>query len=116
MTQVHGDTVRYPPPVGSPANPASWIPIPAPAGLPGGPASAGRAEAIRQHAAAVLQASHRWLEGLVPATPSASVLAPPLVTAVQLYESGQYDACLAQIAGVWQIAREHGFVVPSLAR
>jgi hypothetical protein len=117
VSQVHDGAVTYLPPVGGSAYPGSVIPSQSPTMFAGPVAPwLGQPTATRQHAAALLQLSYRWLEGVVPGTPSAAALVPPLVTAVQLYMSRQYDSCLTQIAGVWQIARERGFVVPNLAR
>jgi len=41
-------------------------------------------------------------------------LMPPLLTAVQLYEAEQYEACLAQTAAVMQVITQLQASIPML--
>jgi len=54
-------------------------------------------DALRQQAAALLQHVYRWLEAAAPIAPQVVAVVPMLVTAVHLYEAGEYPACLNQV-------------------
>jgi hypothetical protein len=71
-------------------------------------------EALRQQAAALLQHCYRWLESAVPVVPPAAELVPVLVTAVQLYEAQQYEACLTHTLMAAQAAHQLRMAVPAL--
>ncbi len=52
---------------------------------------------LQAHCAVTLQRLHGWLQASLPQAPQVAGIIPLLVQAVQLYRSGRYDACLAQI-------------------
>jgi hypothetical protein len=71
-------------------------------------------EAMRQQAAALLQHTYRWLEAALPVAPQMSTMAAPLITAVQLYQAQQYDACLYQMHEVIGSLRQARWAFPML--
>lgn len=71
-------------------------------------------EAMRQHAAALLQHTHRWLEEALPVAPQLSAMVLPLITAVQLYQAQQYHACLNQMSIVVGSLRQARWAFPIL--
>jgi len=63
-------------------------------GLPGYP------EVLAEQAAALLQHTYRWLDEAVVDVPQLAGAVPATITAVELYEAGQFHACLQQIVAV----------------
>ena len=70
--------------------------------------------ALRLPAGAALQRCYKWLERAVIVSPQMVSLMPPLLTAVQLYEAEQYEACLAQTAAVMQVITQLQASIPML--
>jgi hypothetical protein len=65
-------------------------------------------DVLRQQAAAHLQHVYRWLDATATVAPPVVAVVPMLVTAVHLYEAGDYLACLNQVqaaSGALQQAR-----------
>ncbi|MEV7808033.1 hypothetical protein AB0O28_34305 [Microbispora sp. NPDC088329] len=52
---------------------------------------------LQAHCAVTLQRLYGWLQASLPQAPQVAGIIPLLVQAVQLYRTGRYDACLAQI-------------------
>jgi len=72
------------------------------------------AAALRLPAAAALQRCYKWLERAIIVAPQLVNLMPPMLTAVQLYETEQYEACLAQTAAVMQVMTQLQVSIPML--
>src|SRR6188508_2745105 len=71
-------------------------------------------ELRRLPAAAALQRCYKWLEQAVKVAPQMASLVPPLLTAVQLYEAGHYEASFAQANAVMQVIGQLRASIPAL--
>lgn len=79
--------------------------------VPGRPMTPGPSQV---HCAVTLQRLYGWLQASLPQAPQLAGLIPLLVQAVQLYRSGQYEACLAQLQAVLGVVNSGQPTVPLL--
>jgi len=71
-------------------------------------------DALRQQAAALLQHAYRWLEAAAPIAPQVVTVVPMLVTAVHLYEAGEYPASLNQVQAAIAALKQARLTIPAL--